>query len=102
MPFDGDAAPAAPTAPAPSPSAPAPQRAAVPVHPGPLSTSPDKRPGMSALDLTGAKISQHLSEGAANSQQVVSGGPSIPGHLDSLTEQFRLRLGPVGELQASL
>lgn len=64
-PFDGGAAGASTSAPAPAPGAPAAQHVLVPLHPGPLSTSPSKRPGMSALDLTGAKISQQLSEGPA-------------------------------------
>jgi hypothetical protein len=54
-PFREDAAPE--TSPGAAPLAPL-------SRPG-SSTSPTKRPGMSALDLTGAKISQHLSEGAA-------------------------------------
>ena len=56
-PFGGDAAPE--TSPIKT------QQQVAPLSRPGSSTSPTRRPGMSALDLTGAKISQQLSEGAA-------------------------------------
>ncbi len=52
-------------APIPSTSGVPASKALMPVPQASTGTSPTKRPGMSALDLTGAKISQQLSEGKA-------------------------------------